>query len=158
MPTLPGSSIDCCPCRLEWRPSRVGAMCAAALVLLAGIALLLTRWTEAWPLAGQGALALAAIALAASVHRRESRLPSGTLELLAEGRARWTADAVRATEAIEAPARLHEQWPLATVRLLPAGPTVVFWPDTLCDSGRRALRRWAGAAPDASPLSQFWMG
>ena len=158
MPTLPDSSIDCFPCRLEWRPSCVGALCAAMLVVAAGTSLLLTRWVEAWPLAGQGALMLATMMLALLAHRRESRRPCSSLELLPEGRARWASDGAVAASTIEAPARLHEQWPLATVRLLPAGPTVVFWPDTLCDSGRRALRRWAGAAPEASPLSQFWTG
>ena len=160
MPTLPDSSIDCLPCRLEWRPSRIGAWAGAVLVSLAGAALLMTRWVDAWPLVGQGAVALAAMIFAVFAYRRELRRPHAVLELLPEGTARWTSarEEGAASAAIEAPARLHEQWPLTTVRLLPAGPTVVFWPDTLCDSGRRALRRWAGAAPDASPLSQFWMG
>lgn len=138
-------------------------MGAAALLIGCTLALLGTRWAEGLPFAGQTALLLASLVLAGFMARRVLREPDGRLELLAEGRVRWSPgvppSAVPITvAAIEAKAQLHEQWPLAVVRLLPKGTTLVFWPDTLCDSGRRALRRWAGAAPEASPLTHFWMG
>ena len=160
---MPHSSTDCSPCRLDWRPSRLAAFGAAALLIGCTLALLGTRWAEGLSFAGQTALLLASLALAGFMARRVLREPDGRLELLAEGRVRWSPntappDVLTASAALEATAHLHEQWPLAVVRLLPKGTTLVFWPDTLCDSGRRALRRWAGAAPEASPLTHFWMG
>ena len=160
---MPDSSIDCSPCRLEWRPSSCAGWAAAALVILVAAALLGTRWAEALPLALQ--LALGAVAVPAAAHARKRVLsaPGGSVELgprsapsdAGSRRACWRgADGV----SVEGLADLHEQWPVVVLRFRAGGCTVVFWPDTLCDSGRRALRRWAGAAPDASPLSQFWMG
>jgi len=125
------------------------------LVMLVALAVLGSRWAEALPILAQALGLVAVLPMAARVAHRALAAPPGVLELLPGRRARWTR---AAGVAEEASAVLHEQWPVVTVRLLPRGATVVFWPDTLCDSGRRALRRWAGAAPEATPLSQFWTG
>lgn len=149
------SSTDCSPCRLEWRPSR---WCAAVLMLLwplAAFALLSTRWASGMPLV-VSVLWIAGAMGAGLWHARLAyHAPRAVLELLPEGRARWSCAAVAA---LEGPAVAHEQWPVTTVRFPACGTTVVFWPDTLCASGRRDLRRWARSATPASPLPQFWMG
>lgn len=152
---MPDSSIDCSPCRLEWRPSRIGAGVAASVGVLAALSLLATRWGERLPAGLSWFLAALALPLALILARRALRRPRGVLVLLPQGRASWVLGGGAPHEGL---ATLHEQWPVATVRFASPGPTVVFWPDTLCDSGRRALRRWAGAAPEASPLTQFWTG
>ena len=114
-----------------------------------------TRWMAAAPsmfTAGIGLISLGLVA--AHVYRRQ-RTPALTLELLPGRRLRWRAEdgALR-----ESAGTLHEQWPVAVLGLGFDGSTLVFWPDTLCDSQRRVLRRWSDARPDASPLTQFWMG
>lgn len=108
--------------------------------MLCAAALLATGWAEALPLAVQVLAALAALPLAAGAAWHLLRRPVRVLEL----RPRCMS--------------LHEQWPVTVVRLHADAATFVFWPDTLCDSGRRILRRWAGATPEASPLTQFWTG
>ncbi|MGL6289083.1 MAG: protein YgfX [Silanimonas sp.] len=152
---MPDSSIDCCPCRLEWRPSHWHAAAVMVLWPLAVIALLATRWAAAAPPWGAGVLLLSAVGFGlwrARVLRRE---PVAEIELLPDGHARWSAPGIAPLQGV---ASLHEQWPVTVLRFPEAGTTVVFWPDTLCDSSRRALRRWARSATPASLLPQFWMG
>ena len=149
------SSTDCFPCRLEWRPSRWLAATAMMLWPLATFSLLSTRWAEGVP----SAATIVLVALGATVGAWRARAiraqPVSLLELGPEGHARWVRGG-RAT--IAGPAVAHEQWPVTTVRFVACGATLVFWPDTLCASSRRALRRWARSAAPASPLPQFWMG
>lgn len=159
MPNLPRSSIDCLPCRIEWRPSRLGALFAGGLVTLASFALLESRLLESASPPLQGMLVALAAAAAFLTYRRERAAAPGVLELLPGRRARWHPEGgAIPSGGIDVAATLHEQWPLLVVRLGAGGHTLRFWPDTLCDSGRRALRRWAGAAPEASPITQFWTG
>lgn len=124
-------------------------------MLTAVAALCSTRWLGAVPdivMAAFGLISL--VFVAGHVYRRQRSL-SLTLELLPGRRLRWRSEdgALR-----ESSGTLHEQWPVAVLGLSFDGSTRVFWPDTLCDPQRRALRRWADAAPEASPLTQFWMG
>jgi toxin CptA len=149
------SSIDCSPCRLEWRPSRWNAAAVALIWPLSAFALLATRWTEAlsWMDAMQLLGAAAGLGVLQAV--RILRGPSGELELLPERRARWVP---AEGPAVEGSAVMHEQWPVATVRFHAGGTTLVAWPDTLCAPDRRLLRRWARSATPVSPLPQFWMG
>jgi hypothetical protein len=100
-------------------------------------------------------LAVAALGFGAWHAWSTWREPAGALELWPEGRARWIREG-RAP--LEGRVQAHEQWPVTTIRFPACGTTVVFWPDTLCASGRRDLRRWARSAAKASPLPQFWMG
>lgn len=152
---MPDLSTNFSPCRIEWRPSRVGTAFEALLMLAAVAALCSTRWMADAPMLLIAALGLISLALAAVHVYRQQLVPALILELLPERRLRWrTADgALR-----ESAGSLDEQWPVAVLGLGSDGPTRVFWPDTLCDSQRRALRRWSDATPDASPLTQFWMG
>jgi toxin CptA len=152
---LPDSSIDCCPCRLEWRPSRWHAAAVIGLWPLAAIALLATRWAADVPAWGAGSALVAAVGLGLWRARSLRREAVAVIELLPDGIARWSAPGVAPVQGV---ASLHEQWPVTLLRLPDAGTTVVFWPDTLCDSSRRALRRWARSATPASLLPQFWMG
>ena len=101
------------------------------------------------------ALAVASVGTGLWLAVRIRRVPGGTLELFPERRARWTP---AVGPAIDGPATAHEQWPVATIRFLDGGTTLVAWPDTLCAPGRRLLRRWARSATPVSPLPQFWMG
>lgn len=166
---MPDSSTDCFPCRLEWRPSPFAAWGAAALVMLVALSLLATQAAEALPAAVQVAVALLAAPAAGLARQRVLAAAPGVLALRIAGAADATTsrNARRRPEACWMPANgrgaagpavLHEQWPVVVLRFTPGDCTVVFWPDTLCDSGRRALRRWAGATPDASPITQFWTG
>lgn len=152
---MPDSWIDCSPSRLEWRPSRWHAVVIVLLWPLVAASLLATRWAEDLP---RGLCALAfALAIGVGLWRARVILgePVVVLELLPQRRARWTA---AGRPLLEGPAAAHEQWPVTTVRFAVGGTTVVFWPDTLCASGRRLLRRWARSATPVSPLPQFWMG
>ena len=149
------SSIDCCPCRLEWRPSRWHAAAVALIWPLSAFAVLATRGAQglSWEVASLWIGAAAGMGLRHAV--RVWHRPSGVLELLPERRARW---APAKGPAVEGSAAMHEQWPVATIRFLDGGTTLVAWPDTLCAPGRRLLRRWARSATPVSPLPQFWMG
>ena len=160
------SSTDCSPCRLEWRPSRWHAAGVVLIGSLATFALLASRWGSVLPEALQVPVGVLAVALGVRTGSVIGRRAPRVLELRPGGEAcirpvtSARPDAAgrdRAGEA-EGPAVLHEQWPVVTVRFARCGTTLVFWPDTLCDSGRRALRRWARTATPASPLPQFWMG
>jgi toxin CptA len=152
---LPDSSIDCSPCRLEWRPSRWPAVAAQVLWPLGALALLSTSWLAGLP----PAASLLASAVAVGIGRWRAvvirRTPAATLALHPGGRACWVREGFAIADGA---AVAHEQWPVTTVRFRDCGTTVVFWPDTLCDSSRRDLRRWARSASSASPLPQFWMG
>ncbi len=148
-------STNCYPCRLDWRPSRCGAAFEALLMLAAVAAFGSSRWMEAVPVILLAASWLLSLVLIARHMLRRQRIPSLMLELLPGRRLRWRdSDGVLR----ESAGNLHEQWPVAVLDFGIDGSTRVFWPDTLCDSRRRALRRWADATPDASPLTQFWMG
>lgn len=124
-------------------------------MILVALALFGSAWAEGLPVVAQAGLLVSVFPISALAARRVLSSPVGILELRPGGCVRWAAGT---ENVIEAKAVLHEQWPVLSVRLLPQGPILVFWPDTLYDSGRRALRRWAGAAPEATPLSQFWTG
>ena len=152
---MPDSSIDCCPCRLEWRPSRWHAAAVIGLWPLAAIALLGTRWAAELPPWGAGVLLLSAFGIGLRHARALWREAVAAIELRPEGIARWSAPGIAP---VQGAASLHEQWPVMVLRFHEAGTTRVFWPDTLCDSSRRALRRWARSATPASLLPQFWMG
>jgi len=149
------SSIDCSPCRLEWRPSRWNAAVIVVLWPLAASSLLATRWAGALP--SWSSWLLVVLATGLGLWRANVALcePDGVLELLPEGRARWSPTG---SAPLEGTAAAHEQWPVTTVRFPACGTTLAFWPDTLGAPGRRQLRRWARSATPVSPLPQFWMG
>ncbi len=149
------SSIDCSPFRLEWQPSRWRAVGALMLWPLATFSLLCTRWAEGVPTGLAIGLLVVAVGIGAWRALALVSEPRALLELWPDGRARWVS--ARAAT-VEGAAIAHEQWPVTTVRFVACGTTIVFWPDTLCASGRRLLRRWARSATPASPLPQFWMG
>jgi hypothetical protein len=117
--------------------------------------LLATRWAADVPITFAALLLVLAAAMGLRAARALLRVSPGALELLAEGRVRWTPDTGAAVEGI---ALAHEQWPVTTLRFVACGTTLVFWPDTLCASSRRHLRRWSRSATPESPLPQFWMG
>jgi toxin CptA len=152
---LPDSSIDCCPCRLEWRPSRWYATVILLLWPAVVSAVLATRWATDMPEPLAWLLVLVAMGLGAWRARCAADEPRAVLDLLPAGWARWMP---LDGPMLEGPAIAHEQWPVITVRFAKGGTTVVFWPDTLCAPGRRLLRRWARSATPVSPLPQFWMG
>lgn len=149
------SSTDSSPCRLEWRPSRWHAAVIALLWPLAAFSLLATRWATDLPSSASWLLVIVAMALGLWRAKAARSEAFAVLELLPEGRARWSPTG---SAPMEGPAAAHEQWPVTTIRFATGGTTVVFWPDTLCAPGRRLLRRWARSATPVSPLPQFWMG
>lgn len=157
MPPLPDSSIDCLPCRLDWRPSRFGIAAALLLPVAAGVALALSGLPAALGLAAgldprlpAGLFLIAGLALGLGAARRTAMRPSLALQLLPAGRIAWEPGGS------PLPARLTERWPLVVLRIEPAGPAWVFWPDTLSPAGRRRCRLWSEASP-APLVPPHWM-
>ena len=76
------SSIDCCHCRLEWRPSRWHAAAVALIWLLSAFAVLATRGAQglSWEVASLWIGVAAGMGLRHAV--RVWHRPSGVLELL----------------------------------------------------------------------------
>ena len=112
---------------------------------LAGLGLVATRGIGDGPALLQAAVLLLSAIAAWCAARQVLRAKVRTVLLHPGRRAPW-------------PTTLHEQWPVMVLRAQPDGPLIVFWPDTLCASGRRMLRCWARAASDDTPLTPFWMG
>jgi hypothetical protein len=122
---------------------------------LAGLGLVATRGIGDGPALLQAAVLLLSAIAAWCAARQVLRAKVRTVLLHPGRRADWPAAPGRPGPW---PTTLHEQWPVMVLRAQPDGPLIVFWPDTLCASGRRMLRCWARAASDDTPLTPFWMG
>ena len=126
---------------IDWRPSRL--LCAS-IVCLGGLAALST-WMSALPLAARIPLALLAVGYGLDLARRERRRPGFCVRI--------TTDEAGVTS-VQAPGPR----PLACVSIRVRGPLacvagrgddgrtrrILWWPDTLPSSSRRALRLASG--------------
>jgi toxin CptA len=131
-------------CRIEWRPSRLRAVCVVAIGLLAALACAASALPPAWAaIAGLGWV-LAGLRRA----RIELASPPGMLAWPGgDAPALWAADGA------EIPLEgVNVRWrgPLATLDARdPAGKLrrLAWWPDTLPPASRRALRLASNLRP-----------
>ena len=145
---LSSASAQCPPLRIEWRPSRHGALALWLLTLLAPFSLLASGLPTGW------ALALGAPVLLAGVRmtRRYARAPLMPLVIPA-----GLQPACRDTRPI-AGLQVHWRGPLAFLHWRQDGQShrIVFFPDTLQAPARRALKlalqRRNAAAPGQATL------
>jgi toxin CptA len=150
MRSSPDSSPSCWTCRLEWRPSRLLVAALGALGALAAAALM----TSGLPMPAKFPAAIAAAACGAVLAAREATRAVGELAWSGHGQpAHWSC---AGGAALLHDVQVLERGPL--LRLQGRDPhgrmqRLLWWPDTLTRTDRRALRLASGVSRrSAKPL------